>query len=583
MSNSINRVKYFTKEDALCAVKRSGNALGWVSTQLKDDYDVVYAAITNNGSLYSASHRLQNDISLFSINAENQLKHLDPLCCDFPEIIFGAKNNRHLLELYKAIFFDWEEFNLEMKLFYGDTYISPIDEYNLLSKEELTEKLLICRKQLVENCLEVYKKTRNAAYSYESIKRNKRLSNSIRHRFLRWNITSWEKVEKPASYIVDIIDRENNRIKKWISETAEKTGGSYPERFMCSVLKSLGVDFCREQVFAWSKGKRYDFYIPYNKTIIEVHGAQHYEGGFEYFGGQDLAYEQKNDTEKERMAKENGIDNYITVNAMNSSFSYIKRSLCDNVSFCKIFNCKDIDWDNVLFLMEKMQKPFPMPLYEEKIKYNEILIQLFKDAIESKTRAMSAPKKTSAMLFFEKCLPSENGLKPHEILLLEKVATFQVGKTPEHIAAKWSYNFHEDIEDQIDRFLKAGLLGFADITERLEKVNVPILKKILLEQGFDAIGKKEEIINKLKTNFDSCQLNSLIPTKFYELTSKGKQELTENRYLHSYLGITLKARIRLVNAYPTVDIKYLFEDVFKHPRNYFQYLEKEDKLNLGIR
>ena len=80
-----------------------------------------------------------------------------------------------------------------MKLFYGDAYDSPIKAYNELTLEELREELILCRKQLILDCLEVYKKTRKGAYSEESIKRNKKLSHSIRYRTLRWGITSWEK------------------------------------------------------------------------------------------------------------------------------------------------------------------------------------------------------------------------------------------------------------------------------------------------------------------------------------------------------------------------------------------------------
>ena len=70
------------------------------------------------------------------------------------------------------------------------------------------------------------------------------------------------------------------------------------------MLSQLNLSFDREKVFEWSEGdakkaykgrKRYDFYLPASNTIIEVHGAQHYEKGFEAIGGRTLKEEQKND------------------------------------------------------------------------------------------------------------------------------------------------------------------------------------------------------------------------------------------------------------------------------------------------
>ena len=573
---NLNRVRYYTKEEALAAVRKNGDSLGFCSTKLQDNYDVVYAAIQNQGSIHSASHRLQNDASLVALYCEKQKNNLDPYCCDFVEIIYGTKNDKKLLNYFRNVFADWEEFNLEMKLFYGEDYDSPINEYNNLSQEELTQHLLSYRKQMVENCLEVYKKTRKGPYSYESIKHNRRLSQSIRHRTLRWGITSWEKVEKPASYIIDMLNSENSRIKKWISETSEKTGGSYPERFMHSVLEVMGIDFSREQVFPWSKGKRYDFYIPNQNAIIEVHGAQHYEGGFEALGGQDLEYESKNDKEKERLAKANGISRYIVINAMSSSFNYIKSSICNNTIFCYTFNIENIDWEKVALLIDSMQKPIELPLYEAKINYNHILIELFNNAINTTSHTMSAPQKTSSMLFFDNCYPSKNGLKPHEIILLERASTFQAENIPEHIAKKWYIHFHENITEKINHFIAEEFLCIGDITKKINKVSVPILKKVLLELGFDATGKKEDIINRLLKNISPQKLNEYIPIKFYELTQKGKDELTANKYLFCYERLALKSRIRIVNSRPNVQHDYLFEDFFKHPNRYANCLEEND-------
>ena len=38
---NLNQVKYYTKEDALAAVRKNGNTIESVSMQLKDDYEIV--------------------------------------------------------------------------------------------------------------------------------------------------------------------------------------------------------------------------------------------------------------------------------------------------------------------------------------------------------------------------------------------------------------------------------------------------------------------------------------------------------------------------------------------------------------
>ena len=56
----------------------------------------------------------------------------------------------------------------------------------------------------------------------------------------------------------------------------------------------------------WANEKKYDFYLPDRHIIVEVHGKQHYEGGFERAGGNNLESEQKNDQEKKKAAMQNG-------------------------------------------------------------------------------------------------------------------------------------------------------------------------------------------------------------------------------------------------------------------------------------
>jgi len=121
-------------------------------------------------------------------------------------------------------------------------------------------------------------------------------------------------------------------------------GLSFGERFLYNLLKTLNVNFNKEKSFKWSNGKRYDFYLPSLNVIIEVHGAQHYNCSFEQLGGRTLEEEQENDRLKEQLAKENGIEHYIVIDARDTSLNMLKNEILKNniLSFDLL-----IDWNNI--------------------------------------------------------------------------------------------------------------------------------------------------------------------------------------------------------------------------------------------
>lgn len=129
-------------------------------------------------------------------------------------------------------------------------------------------------------------------------------------------------------------------------------GVSLGEKIMYCLLKKLNVDFDYDSAKCWSQGKRYDFYIPSHKIIIEVHGLQHYKESFERIGGKTLFEEQENDLLKEQLAKENGILTYIKVDAKKSNFEYIKNSILDT-DILNIFNFETDVFNEISFEIKK--------------------------------------------------------------------------------------------------------------------------------------------------------------------------------------------------------------------------------------
>jgi hypothetical protein len=120
---------------------------------------------------------------------------------------------------------------------------------------------------------------------------------------------------------------------------------SYPTKFIYSMLKQLNIDFKREKIFDWAKNKRYDFYIPEINTIIEVNGRQHYSTSFVGIGGRTLLEEQSNDKEKEMSALENGISNYIVIDARISESAFMIDSILNNELVKSIFDISKVNWE----------------------------------------------------------------------------------------------------------------------------------------------------------------------------------------------------------------------------------------------
>lgn len=116
-------------------------------------------------------------------------------------------------------------------------------------------------------------------------------------------------------------------------------GISYPAKIMRSLLNQLNISYIPEysrKHCLWCEQYRYDFYLPNYNWIIEVHGLQH------YYGGWDLESVQKNDIIKESLARNNGIDKYIIIDARFSDFEYIKNNIIN--SDLSLLGLDDIDW-----------------------------------------------------------------------------------------------------------------------------------------------------------------------------------------------------------------------------------------------
>lgn len=118
---------------------------------------------------------------------------------------------------------------------------------------------------------------------------------------------------------------------------------SFPNRFMNSLLRHIGVDFRPEHIIN-GRSYRYDFYIPSLSCIIEMHGRQHYEEWSK--SDKSLNDIQENDRNKYKWAISNGIKQYIVVDSRNSSVSFIKNNILIS-NFINLLNLDNINWNIV--------------------------------------------------------------------------------------------------------------------------------------------------------------------------------------------------------------------------------------------
>ena len=114
-------------------------------------------------------------------------------------------------------------------------------------------------------------------------------------------------------------------------------GISYPEKLFMAILDELYIDYIYQyskKDAIWCEKYKYDFFIKDKNCIIEINGGQHYR---ETTWSKNI---EENDNKKELLAKNNGIDYYIKVDARESDSIWILNSL-KNTLFFSLFEVEE--------------------------------------------------------------------------------------------------------------------------------------------------------------------------------------------------------------------------------------------------
>ena len=589
-------IKYKTRDDALKAVKQDGKLLEFVESRFRDDEEIVSMALKHGGDLTYASARLHNDPTLILEEA----RHRRGFEFNFDKALFCAKRDLKIAQKFTKLYSSSDEFQILLKLHYSDKYLAPIKKYNFMTPKGLQKALSSYRKQQIKIARDIYVKGYDHEYVDEYMEPDRSATG------LLWQAVWLREEGLPFSNIIEYfpecIAYEKEVIDKYCSG---RLSGSYPERLLSSLLSILGVDFSREQTFSWATNilegegkrsfKRYDFYIPSLNTIIEVHGSQHYGGGFEYLGGRSLEEERENDKQKEQLAKANGIKHYIVINALSSTLSFIKESVVSNAEFTSLFDISEIDWDEVeAGTVAKEKTDISFPLYEEKALRCAEWVNIIKTtlipadytALKSTKREIENTDSQELLDNIRNAFPSAGGLYPHELSILKEAHHYRYPLSEKRIPDKWYYDYGiGDVRVYFEKLLQGGFLTLGDVRSSIEHSTLPVIKRTLTEYGLSTKGKKAELVEVLLNNIPHDKLDQLFPQKYLQLTEKGKSELEDNPYILTKggCGLSIWTLNRITHAFPNDDIDYILSMFSNNPRRFLKYLSEDERKALGIK
>lgn len=129
-------------------------------------------------------------------------------------------------------------------------------------------------------------------------------------------------------------------------------------------------------------------------------------------------------------------------------------------------------------------------------------------------------------IYFKK-LP--NGLLPGEIVLLDWMSGKSLLKAvfPRYFEFQYGIN----AEKSAKKLVNNGFLEYASPEETLHTLTIDLLKEVLKKKDLKLSGKKADLIERIKENFSTSEIESLIKNRTLKISSKGQDVINEYYYI----------------------------------------------------
>lgn len=177
--------------------------------------------------------------------------------------------------------------------------------------------------------------------------------------------------------------------------------------------------------------------------------------------------------------------------------------------------------------------------------------------------------------------PSEQGLYPHEILMLNYASTYKT--TGNTFQGFWLYGYGvKNPQAVLDSLLDRDFITIGGIRDTLQRQTVSTLKMELSKIGAKTTGKKETLIERILELEDTSTLEAQFPDKYFVPTEKGAREISANEYvpyLHRKRYMSVWEMNKLLNAPTAQHLPY--RDILWGEFNR-QSLEHISNLDFGL-
>lgn len=207
-----------------------------------------------------------------------------------------------------------------------------------------------------------------------------------------------------------------------------------------------------------------------------------------------------------------------------------------------------------LFDFLKKQKENQVKLPEVKVTLTTSFTESGKSEIQDKSR-----EDLEQTVAFKKCMakaiPSENGLYPHELLMLSYATSYsQCGNS---FARFWYYECHYtgDPQQLLDSLAERGFIEPATLEDALNHQTAAELKELLKEFDLKVSGKKADLVHRLMGEGNTEVLEKRCKNRVFQRTEKGEAELKANEYIpyihkRQTYGLSIWDMNRLMNTPP---------------------------------